>query len=48
MRRGVDDCVMNACFDAKLLHVSCKNCCKLSWNVHFIANFDLCGLMFAA
>jgi hypothetical protein len=27
MRRGVDDRLMNACFDAKLLHVACKNCC---------------------
>jgi hypothetical protein len=29
MRRGVDGCMMNACFDTKLLHVSCKNCCIL-------------------
>jgi hypothetical protein len=49
MRCGVDDSMMHACFDAKLLHISCKNCCIFYAKTlaYLCSNFGLCGLLFA-
>jgi hypothetical protein len=46
-RRGDDDRVMNACFDAKLLHVACKTVTYNCVNSFALLHFKLYGSRFA-
>jgi hypothetical protein len=44
-RRGDDDRVMNACFDAKLLHIACKTIayCVNSYVLLYFKLYGSCG-----